>query len=91
MLSDLRENSGEKCVFPGFCPEKHRTRQAVWKDVKRAAKAFQFNQKELTSPGKPCIMEYVVQIGGLHESNETKPLFCCDGNEVARLLKVPGR
>lgn len=40
LLVELRETAGEYWVFPGRDPEKHRTRQAVWKDMKRAAKAF---------------------------------------------------
>ena len=40
LLSDLRSAAGAVWVFEGRSPEKHRTRQAVWKDVKRAAKAF---------------------------------------------------
>lgn len=40
LLAELRENAGEYWVFPGRDPEKHRSRQAVWKDMKRAAKAF---------------------------------------------------
>ena len=40
LLSDLRDNAGEWWVFPGTDPRKHRTRQAVWKDVKRAAAAL---------------------------------------------------
>jgi len=40
LLQVLRENAGEYWVFPGRNPENHRTRQAVWKDMKRAAKAF---------------------------------------------------
>lgn len=39
LLSDLLDNSGKWWVFPGSDPRKHRTRQAVWKDVKRAAAA----------------------------------------------------
>lgn len=39
LLADLRENAGSEWVFPGARPGKHRTRQAVWKDVKRAAAA----------------------------------------------------
>ena len=45
LLSDLRESAGgaaappEAYVFPGAKPGQHRTRQAVWKDVKRAAQA----------------------------------------------------
>lgn len=44
LLSDLRAAAGEVWVFPGRDPEKHRTRQAVWKDVKRAADACRLRQ-----------------------------------------------
>lgn len=44
LLSDLKNNAGEHWVFPGRDPRKHHTRQAVWKDVKRAARAFRFPQ-----------------------------------------------
>lgn len=44
LLSDLKKNAGKWWVFPGRDPRKHRTRQAVWKDVKRAAKAFRIPQ-----------------------------------------------
>lgn len=44
LLSDLRKYAGEYWVFPGRDPRQHRTRQAVWKDVKRAAKAFRLPQ-----------------------------------------------
>lgn len=44
LLSDLKNNAGEIWVFPGRDPTKHRTRQAVWKDVKRAAKAMRLPQ-----------------------------------------------
>ena len=40
LLSDLKKTAGKVWVFEGRNPEKHRTRQTVWKDVKRAAKAF---------------------------------------------------
>ena len=40
LLSDLREGAGKYWVFPGADPHKARTRQAVWKDVKRAAAAL---------------------------------------------------
>ncbi len=40
LLSDLMDSSGDRWVFPGADPRKHRTRQAVWKDVKRAAAAL---------------------------------------------------
>jgi integrase len=40
LLSDLKSAAGAEWVFPGTDPRKHRTRQAVWKDVKRAAAAL---------------------------------------------------
>ena len=44
LLSDLKNHAGEIWVFPGRNPRKHHTRQAVWKDVKRAAQAFRLPQ-----------------------------------------------
>ena len=44
LLSDLKNHAGEHWVFPGRNPLKHHTRQAVWKDVKRAAAAFRIPQ-----------------------------------------------
>ena len=44
LLDDLKVHAGSEWVFPGRDPKKHRTRQAVWRDVKRAAKAFRLPQ-----------------------------------------------
>lgn len=44
LLSDLKKHSGKRWVFEGRDPRKHHTRQAVWKDVKRAAAAFRLPQ-----------------------------------------------
>ena len=44
LLSDLRKAAGKTWVFPGRDGAKPRTRQAVWKDVKRAAKALRLPQ-----------------------------------------------
>lgn len=44
LLTDLKNHANKYWVFPGRDPRKHRTRQAVWKDVKRAAKAFRIPQ-----------------------------------------------
>lgn len=45
LLADMRKISGKKYVFEhSNDPERHRTRQAVWKDVKRAARAFRLPQ-----------------------------------------------
>lgn len=44
LLSEIRAQAGEVWAFPGVKPGTHKTRQAVWKDVKRAAKAFRMPQ-----------------------------------------------
>ena len=44
LLSDIRRNAGEVWAFPGRKHGKHRSRQAVWKDVKRAARALRLPQ-----------------------------------------------
>lgn len=45
LLRQLRQQAGREWVFQGSrSPQKHRTRQAVWRDVKRAAKAFRLPQ-----------------------------------------------
>lgn len=45
LLEELRRHSGKTWVFPGRTDSaKHRTRQAVWADVKRAARAFRLPQ-----------------------------------------------
>ena len=44
LLGQIRAQAGEVWAFPGKRPGKHRTRQAVWADVKRAAKAFRIRQ-----------------------------------------------
>lgn len=36
----LQRSTGSEWAFPGAKPGTHRTRQAVWKDVKRAAAAY---------------------------------------------------
>lgn len=40
LLTDLKNQTGKLWVFPGVNPVNHKTRQAVWKDVKRASRAF---------------------------------------------------
>lgn len=44
LLSDLKKAAGPVWVFTGRGGMKPRTRQAVWKDVKRAAKSFRLPQ-----------------------------------------------
>lgn len=53
LLCDLRKESGEIWVFPSpKNPKKHRTRQAVWADVKRAAFLFRLPQNIGTHSGR---------------------------------------
>lgn len=44
LLSLILKQAGPVWAFPGRSPGKHKTRQAVWADVKRAAKAFRLPQ-----------------------------------------------
>lgn len=44
LLDQIRAQAGEAWAFPGRKPGQHRTRQAVWADVKRAARAFRIRQ-----------------------------------------------
>lgn len=40
LLVRIRAQAGDPWAFPGAKPGKHKTRQAVWADVKRAARAL---------------------------------------------------
>lgn len=44
LLAAIREQAGEVWAFPGRSGDKPRTRQAVWKDLKRAAQAYRLPQ-----------------------------------------------
>ena len=44
LLADIRAQAGPEWAFPGRKAGTHKTRQAVWRDVKRAAKAFRLPQ-----------------------------------------------
>lgn len=44
LLEEIRHQAGEVWAFPGRVPGKHKTRQAVWLDMKRAARAFRLPQ-----------------------------------------------
>lgn len=45
LLESIKKQAGKEWAFPGrLDPSKHRTRQAVWADVKRAQKAFRLPQ-----------------------------------------------
>lgn len=44
LLEEIRAQAGPVWAFPGQAPGRHKTRQAVWADVKRAARAFRMPQ-----------------------------------------------
>lgn len=44
LLNDIKKQAGKTYAFPGRDGKAPKTRQAVWKDVKRAAVAFRFPQ-----------------------------------------------
>lgn len=51
LLERLVAHSGRYYVFEGRCsPRKHRTRQAVWKDLKRVARVFRCARELSISP-----------------------------------------
>lgn len=44
LLGAIRQQAGPVWAFPGAKPGTHKTRQAVWKDLKRAAEAFRMDK-----------------------------------------------
>lgn len=44
LLEAIQEQAGPEWAFPGRYRGQHKTRQAVWKDINRAAKAFRLPQ-----------------------------------------------
>ena len=44
LLEAIQQQAGPEWAFPGRKPGTHKTRQAVWADIKRAARAFRLKQ-----------------------------------------------
>ena len=44
LRAEILQHASAVWAFPGRDPSKHRTRQAVWRDIKRAARAFRLPQ-----------------------------------------------
>ena len=44
LLADIRAQAGPEWAFPGRNGQGHKSRQAVWADVKRVARAFRLRQ-----------------------------------------------
>lgn len=83
LLSDLREQAGDIWVFPGRDPMKHRTRQAVWRDVKRAAKAFRLPQNVA-----PHSFRKVYAVEKLREVGDLKSVQRALGHSDASITAV---
>lgn len=89
----ILQQAGEVWAFPGRGKTGHRTRQAVWKDVKRAAKAFRINQNVAPhSFRKVYAVELYERYGDLkkvqhalnHGSETTTIIYAC----AAQLLRA---
>ena len=52
LLDDIRAQAGPVWAFPGVKKGSHRTRQAVWADIKRAARACRLPQNIGTHSGR---------------------------------------
>lgn len=89
----ILEQAGEVWAFPGRGKHGHRTRQAVWKDVKRAARMFRLDQNVAPhSFRKVYAVDLYEQYGDLkpvqkalnHSSEATTILYAC----AAQMLKA---
>ncbi len=93
LRDSILEQAGEVWAFPGRGKTGHRTRQAVWKDVKRAAKMFRLDQNVAPhSFRKVYAVDLFEKYGdlktvqrALNHSNETTTiLYAC----AAQVLKA---
>lgn len=67
LLAQIRAQAGLEWAFPGRDGKSHKTRQAVWKDVKRASKAFRLPQNVGTHSARKV---YAVHLMGKYGSIE---------------------
>lgn len=86
LLHDLKDHAGKHWVFPARNGTSHRTRQAVWSDVKRAAKAFRIPQNVGThSARKVFAVELMRKYGDIeqvrkvlnHDRWQTTIIYAC--------------
>ena len=104
LLTDLKNSSGAEWVFEGVNPKNHRTRQAVWKDVKRASRAFRLPQNVAPHSARKVFAVDLLQKYGdiervkraLNHSSEAVTLIYALADRAlesknARRRKAPGR
>lgn len=96
LITEMLGQAGKHWVFAGRDTDKHRTRQAVWWDVKRAAVAFRLPQNVgVHSCRKIYAVELMAQYGDIkrvqkalnHEEQSTTLLYAM----AAQLLEVKRR
>lgn len=104
LLDDLRQQcrwSSSAWVFPGRTdPEKHRTRQAVWADVKRAAKALRLPQNVAPHSARKIYAVHLMQEYGdiarvrralNHSDDSITMLYAMADHLVRQRAKKPRR
>lgn len=96
LLAEIRAQAGAEWAFPGRRPGSHKTRQAVWADVKRAGKAFRLPQNVAPhSFRKVYAVELLDKYGNFkrvqkalnHSSVETTMIYAMADRLLAAKLK----
>lgn len=101
LLADLLEHSGSQWVFPHrLDPARHRTRQAVWCDVKRAARAYRLPANVAPHTARKMyavgLMERYGDIDRVrralnHSSSSVTVLYACADKLVRQRTRKKGR
>ena len=101
LLADLLEHSGSQWVFPHrLDPARHRTRQAVWCDVKRAARAYRLPANVAPHTARKMyavgLMERYGDIDRVrralnHSSSSVTVLYACADKLVRQRKRKKGR
>lgn len=100
LIRDILAQAGPEWAFPGRAPGGHKSRQAVWADVKRAARAFRLPQNvgphSLRKVYAVDLLERYGDIGRVqralnHSSIETTLIYAMADKLLAARLARRGR
>ena len=100
LIRDILAQAGPEWAFPGRVPGGHKSRQAVWADVKRAARAFRLPQNvgphSLRKVYAVDLLERYGDIGRVqralnHSSIETTLIYAMADKLLAARLARRGR
>ena len=80
LMAEILEQAGEVWAFPGRKEGQHRTRQAVWADVKRAAKAFRLKQNVAPHSFRKVYAVDLMREGGRNRPLKGEPPFPVNNN-----------